>query len=340
VRGVLGILALVAVAPGCWPNGTETSEVAPVASVLCRSAGEEALAHVVLTSEADARLGIASAPVERRRIPRTRTLGGEVVVPTRLPGSDGPPLVVGATAASAERARAADALIAADEAVQHARIELETARAAFTRAQRMHKAEAGSARGVEEARARLEAARATLRAAQARRQALADATFGGGDTVWVRVPVYVGDLGALASDAPAVVAAFASLGSDARRATPVAGPREGNPDAASVDLFYAVDNHDARLRPGEKVLVTLELKGDEEALVVPWSAVMHDVHGGEWVYESTAPRVFVRRRVQVRSVVGSDAALASGPSVGVPIVVTGAVELFAVEFGIPAETEE
>jgi len=86
--------------------------------------------------------------------------------------------------------------------------------------------------------------------------------------------------------------------------------------------------------------VTLELRGDEESLVVPWSAVVHDVHGGEWVYESTAPHVFVRRRVQVRSVVGSDAALASGPSVGASIVVAGAAELFGVEFGGPAETEE
>ena len=81
MRGSLAILALVAVAPGCWPE-TETSEVAPVASVLCRSDSEEALAHVVLTSEGTARLGIASAPVERRRIRRTRTLGGEIVVPT------------------------------------------------------------------------------------------------------------------------------------------------------------------------------------------------------------------------------------------------------------------
>jgi hypothetical protein len=295
----------------------------------------------VLTSEGQERLGIASAPVERRRIPRTRTVGGEIVVPTRLPGSDGPPLVVGATAASADRTRAADALIAADEAVQHARIELEAARAAFARAERMHEAEAGSARAVEESRARLETARATLRAAQARRMALAEATFGGDGAVWVRVPVYVGDLGALASEEPAVVTAFGDVGgSDARRATPVAGPRAGNPDAASVDLFYALGDHDASLRPGEKVLVTLQLKGDEEDLVVPWSAVVHDVHGGEWVYESTAPRVFVRRRVQVRSVVGADAALASGPSVGAPIVVTGAAELFGVEFGTPAETEE
>jgi hypothetical protein len=341
VTARLAILALALVATGCWPEENELAQFGPVARVLCRSAGEEALAHVVLEAAGEARLGISSAAAERRPMPRTRRFGGEVVVPTRLPGREGWSLVVGGALTAADRARDADALIAADEATQHAHIEVEAAAAAFARAERIQKAEAGSVRGVEEARARLVAARATLRAAQARRDALAAATFGGGDPVWVRVPVYVGDLEGLASEKPALVTAFgASPGPDALPATPVAGPRAGNPDAASVDVFYAVENRDARLRPGEKVLVTIELRGEDETLVVPWSAVVHDVHGGEWVYENTHPHVFVRRRVQVRSVVGPEAALASGPSPGASIVVTGAAELFGVEFGTAAGTED
>jgi hypothetical protein len=202
----------------------------------------------------------------------------------------------------------------------------------------VQRAEAGSVRSVEEARARRDAALATLRAAEARRKGLAEATFGGGETLWVRVPVYVGDLRLVVPDRPALVAAIGAPGGEGVRATPVAGPRAGNPDAASVDLYYAVDNRDGRLRPGEKVAVTIELGETDDVPVVPWAAVVHDVHGGEWVYERVAAQAYARHRVQVRYVVGSDAALASGPPAGASVVVAGAAELFGVEFG--AGTEE
>ena len=56
--------------------------------------------------------------------------------------------------------------------------------------------------------------------------------------------------------------------------------------------------------------------GAADQRVVPWAAVMHDIHGGTWVYENTAPLTYVRRRVQVRYVVDDLAVLESGPPVG------------------------
>jgi hypothetical protein len=331
------VLAAVTAILGCGPGESDdASDVAPATVV--RISSEDALAHVFLKAEAQGRLGITTAPLERRSLPLTRTLGGEIVVPTRLPGAEGQALVVGAALAPADRLHAADTLITADEAVQRARIDVEAATAALARAERVQRAEAGSVRSVEEARARLEAARATLRAAEVRRKGLAEATFGGGDTLWVRVPVYVGDLDLVVPERSALVGAIGEpMGPGTRRATAVAGPRAGNPDTASVDLFYAVDNRDGRLRPGERVAVTVELRAADEALVVPWAAVVHDVHGGEWVYEHIAPHAFARHRVQVRYVVGPDAVLASGPSVGASVVVAGAAELFGVEFGSGTE---
>jgi len=331
------VLAAIIPLLGCGVSENEdAAKFAPAAVV--RTSDEGALERVYVWAEAEGRLGIATAPLERRRLPRTRTLGGDVVVPTRLPGIEGRPLVVGTALAPADRLHAMDTLVTADEAVQRARIEVEVATAALARAKRVQRAEAGSVRSVEEARARVEVARATLRGAEVRRKSLAEATFGGSDTLWIRVPVYVGDLALVAPERSALVAAIGEpMAASTRRATPVAGPRSGNPDAASVDLFYAVDNRDGRLRPGEKVAVTIELDDGDEALVVPWAAVVHDVHGGEWVYERVAPHTFARRRVQVRYVVGTDAVLASAPAAGASIVVAGAAELFGVEFATGTE---
>ena len=69
-----------------------------------------------------------------------------------------------------------------------------------------------------------------------------------------------------------------------------------------------------------------------ESLVVPFNAVLHDIHGGQWVYEAIAPHTYTRRRVQVTRLVGDVAALASGPAVGAKIVTDGAAELFGTEF--------
>lgn len=74
------------------------------------------------------------------------------------------------------------------------------------------------------------------------------------------------------------------------------------------------------------------LLGSEESLVVQTSAIVRDIHGSEWVYENIAPHQYVRRRVEVRYVTGSQAVLARGPAQGAQVVVTGAAELFATEF--------
>jgi multidrug efflux pump subunit AcrA (membrane-fusion protein) len=154
------------------------------------------------------------------------------------------------------------------------------------------------------------------------------------DRVWIRVPVYAGQWGEVDTGREARVTELGQGPAAAGRAVkPVAAPPSANPDAATVDLFYELDNADAYLRPGQKVAVTLPLKGERESLVVPWSAVLHDIHGGTWVYEEIEPRTFVRRRVDVRFVSGTEAVLAAGPEPGARIVTDGAAELFGEEFG-------
>lgn len=152
--------------------------------------------------------------------------------------------------------------------------------------------------------------------------------------VLIRVPVYVGELNLIEQRRPAQIHGLADAsGSPVRFARPVAAPPTADPNSATADLYFALPNRDAALRPGQRVGVTLQLKAGEDGLAVPWSAVLHDVDGGTWVYEAPGSGRYVRRRVAVRRVNGDMAALESGLSVGTKIVTTGASELFGTEFG-------
>ena len=135
------------------------------------------------------------------------------------------------------------------------------------------------------------------------------------DPVWIRVPVYAGELNQVEARHAAEVSSIADEPRGPRRsARPIAAPPTAAPLASTVDLYYELDNPQGRLRPGERVTARLWLDGQQETLAVPWSAVVHDIQGGAWVYESVAPQKFVRRRVEVRYVVGDWAALEHGPT--------------------------
>jgi membrane fusion protein, heavy metal efflux system len=152
--------------------------------------------------------------------------------------------------------------------------------------------------------------------------------------IWVKVPVYVGEVERLALDKPAGIGSLADPpGVRVRPARPVIAPPAGDPLAATVFLFYEVDNKDRSIRPGQRVGVTLPLKGDEESLAVPRSALIRDALGGTWVYENISPHVYARRRVFVDRVVGDLAALTGGLKPGAKVVSQSAAELYGAEFG-------
>src|SRR5262249_21262080 len=151
---------------------------------------------------------------------------------------------------------------------------------------------------------------------------------------WVRVPVYVGDLGDLDGTLPAAVGPLtARPGDPTRPAAPVPAPPTANPAAGTADLYYALDNPGGAYRPGQRVSAAVPLRGEAESRRVEWAAVVFDVNGGTWVYERVGDRAYARRRATVRFVVGDTAVLADGPPVGTPVVTAGAAELFGAETG-------
>lgn len=152
---------------------------------------------------------------------------------------------------------------------------------------------------------------------------------------WIRVPVYVGDLGEIASAEQVSVGSLASRpGPSPRSARPITAPPTANPIAGTVDLYYEIDNRAGDLLPGQRVAVKVPLHSESESLVVPWSAVIHDINGGTWVYQKLDGDLrFNRKRVVVRRVNGDLAVLDSGPPPDTIVVTKGAIELYGVETG-------
>lgn len=390
------VLAACARSPGSDAKPTPPAKVE-------KPVKEIDLATITLTPEAERRLALRTAPIERRKVESARTLGGEAVVPAgarvvvsapmsgtlQLAGGEalrpgaavekGQPLFV-LSLTGADRVRFAESKASlvgtradAEAGVARAQVELTSARVSFDRAEKLAREQVGSAQRLDEARAALNLAEAALAAAEARRRVLdrsASAESGAAapipiespmagvlqrvhalpgqvvhagaplveiarhDPIWIRVPVYVGDLARIDLDRPALIAGLTGLRDEApRTARPVMAPPSANPGSATVDLFYELPNAGGELRPGHSVSATLPSLQEEESLVAPWAAVLHDIHGGSWVYESTAPQVYVRRRVQVRHVVGELAVLHSGPKPGTRVVTDGAAELFGAELG-------
>ena len=155
------------------------------------------------------------------------------------------------------------------------------------------------------------------------------------DPVWIKVPVYVGDLTSIDSNQPAKVhnlGDFAAV--ETQTAKPVVASFTADPQSVTVDIFYELPNTGFSYRPGQKVSVTINLKVSEQTLVVPYSSILYDMYGGTWVYENTEPQKYVRRRIELLHVLDGLAVLSRGPAVGAKVVSAGAAELFGTEFGV------
>lgn len=347
-----GLLLLLSFSVIAWrlssvvgPTTTETVAKQDPVQVE-RIAQETAFNTITLTPKAEQRLGIRTVTMERRSVSQTRLYGGELILPLNQLSAGAEkshsqdkqsvftilPLMT-----PADQIRVAEAQVNADGQVEAAKVRVHAARVLLTRAKRLLRDHAGSQRAVDEATVQMRLAQATLAEAMARRELLGPPILAmtNPDRFWIRVPVYVGDLTVINRQQQAQVG---SLGKSKAPswlvANPVSGPPSSNPVAATVDLFYQVANHNKAWQLGQKVQVLLPLTQKEERLVVPWSAVVLDIHGGTWVYKTVAPHSFVRSRVQVSFLSGETAVLASGPMPGTKIVSQGAAELFGTEVGI------
>lgn len=265
-----------------------------------------------------------------------------------------------------------DTTVVSQQAIDTATTRRDTAAQRVRRTEQLLKDGAASRRQLEEAQAELAVAEAELRAAVDRR-ALAtrsgasesgirlEAPQGGViravhvrdgqtvaaatpivdivrvDSVWIRVPIYSGEVREIDLKAPARVLALGEPPDAAGAiAQPMPAPPSANPRTAEIDLYYAMSNEASgrRLRPGERVAVRLARHESATGLVVPAAALLHDAYGGTWVYVAREPHVYARVRVVVTDISGGLAVLSAGPPAGARVVTDGAAELFGVEFGV------
>ncbi len=154
------------------------------------------------------------------------------------------------------------------------------------------------------------------------------------DPVWVRVPVYVGDMVKVDQKKDAIIQPLGNVRKiKVFNAKPVSGPPLSDPVSVSSDLFFEISNTDGFFRTGQKVSVSLTKHGSGNRIVVPWSAIMYDINGGNWVYLKTAMHTYSRRRVEVSNVIDGNAVVTRGINKDDEIVITAAAELFGTEFG-------
>lgn len=283
---------------------------------------------VILTLKQDAEqsLRLKTVAVEKRTIPATRLFSGEVVTPLAAEGKLVAPVLGGTLD---EVLRLADLQAAADGRILQAQVQIDAAKIAVERAQKMLSAEAGSVRGVDEAKTALSLAEAAMSTAKAQRDLLGG-TLGQNTRKWARVAIYSGESALLDAKANASIRTLGST--KPQGAKPVTGPPTANALTNTVDWYYELPT-DTALRAGERVAVEIPtLESKVESLVIPFNAVLHDIHGGQWVYAKTAEHTYTRKRIQVARLAGADAVLTTGPAAGTQIVTDGSAELFGTEF--------
>jgi membrane fusion protein, heavy metal efflux system len=298
--------------------------------------------------------------------PVAGTLGSDAVPAVGTHVEQGQVILSLVPLAPAER----DVRIEAERAVAEALGRQEVAANRAERAQQLARDGSGSKRAAEEARAELVVADATLKAARDR-LALASRnhtasgtiplvapqramlhtiharpgqTVGAGmplldlvalDTVWLRVPLFAGDLETVDRTANVTVAMLgASSAAPGTAGVPVAAPPTADAMSAGVDLFYRIPNPDRRFRPGQRVTARIPLRAKSSSLVVPLASILYDALGGTWVYETRDSATFVRQRVAISDLVGDVAIIQQGLTEGTRVVTTGAAELFGTEFGV------
>lgn len=303
---------------------------APTAPAPATLSKEGDLTTLTLKPAAEERLRLKTVPLARRTVPATRLFSGEVVRSLGTSGPSSAPVLGGSLD---ESLRVADLQAAADGRILQAQTQLDAARIALDRAQKVLESEAGSVRSVDDAKSTVALATAAVSTARAQRELLGAAVLTTDSTprLWIRTAIYSGEAALLDAQANASVRPL-TTNAGGRSASPVKGPVTANAATATIDWYYDVPA-ELNLRAGERVAVEIPTSASKtDNLVVPFSAVLHDIHGGQWVYEAIAPHTYTRRRVQVARIAGSDAVLASGPAVGAKIVTDGAAELFGTEF--------
>ena len=148
--------------------------------------------------------------------------------------------------------------------------------------------------------------------------------------LWLRVPVFEADLPRLSKEGPAQ---FSLPGDPAAHvALPIRATQPSDPARRTIDRFYRVDNTAGAWRPGQAAAVAIPTDVASERLVVPYSAVLWDAQGGNWLYVRSGDDEFLRQRVELGRRLETDVVIERGVKKNDEVVVEGAQTLYGEEF--------
>lgn len=155
-------------------------------------------------------------------------------------------------------------------------------------------------------------------------------TIGDWTTLWLRVPVFSGDLGRVSSDRSATVELPGSAAP--MRAEPLNIPSPVQPQTRTVDLQFTLTNLAWKVRVGQSAVVELPVADEFDALVIPRSAVLFDGFGQAFCYATEAGSdTFQRRRIELGTSCEAGVAVLRGLDADDTVVSVGAEQLAAEE---------
>jgi multidrug efflux pump subunit AcrA (membrane-fusion protein) len=111
-------------------------------------------------------------------------------------------------------------------------------------------------------------------------------------------------------------------------------------EEGEVESDEAVQVEDTPGTDAKTLIFTEEIDAPHEGkdvgrrLAVPHSAVIYDAEGESWVYVSSAPDTFLRKRVAIDFMDDGHIFLTTGVTAGEDVVTVGVPELRGAEFGV------
>ena len=104
---------------------------------------------------------------------------------------------------------------------------------------------------------------------------------------------------------------------------------------AGTDLSRVILTPEAAKRLGIETISVrdTQVRGKQQK-VIPYSAIIYDLHGETWVFTNPSPLTYVRNSVSVDFIDGELAVLSKGPPSGTVVVTVGAPELYGTEAGV------
>jgi hypothetical protein len=106
-------------------------------------------------------------------------------------------------------------------------------------------------------------------------------------------------------------------------------PIEGTELKRAILTEKAAERIDLQTAP-----VRQEMVNGVARKVVPYAAVIYDLHGETWLYTNPAPLTFVRESILIDYIEGDRAILVISPALGTQVVIVGVAELYGAETGV------